>query len=262
MAYQLVAHKDWEAAIELILEKINTFNQNELHVLKSELILARCYREIGNSEQCHNYLKSYEVYAKKDTELKYEIGKLSFDTCKWSKVISQFDSADIKLNLLSNDLALIYVRSLRYQGHSSKALSFLYEMQSDTLQLIDYRIEVGENYLLEKEWNSAAEVWIELIGITDSAPYRLALAYRKLGMIEEGLSVLFTDGIRSPKELEEWMLKAELSQLSGNWSEAKHCWSSILRYYSDIAPQESWSRLNHAQLMSAIYSTQKLENTM
>lgn len=262
MAYQLVAHKDWEAAIELILEKINTFNQNELHVLKSELILARCYREIGNSEQCHNYLKSYEVYAKKDTELKYEIGKLSFDTCKWSKVISQFDSADIKLNLLSNDLALIYVRSLRYQGHSSKALSFLDEMQSDTLQLIDYRIEVGENYLLEKEWNSAAEVWIELIGITDSAPYRLALAYRKLGMIEEGLSVLFTDGIRSPKELEEWMLRAELSQLSGNWSEAKHCWSSILRYYSDIAPQESWSRLNHAQLMSAIYSTQKLENTM
>ncbi|MEG3132031.1 CDP-glycerol glycerophosphotransferase family protein [Rouxiella sp. T17] len=260
--YSNLAIHNWPKVIEIISSSIENLSYEESIVLKPNLILAKCFREEGNTEDSLIHLKKHNSKIKNDVYSIFESAKLAYGSELWPKVISCFDSIDIKTNLLSSDLALIYVKSLRHTNKSLKALSTIEDYCNFTTENDDFLIEKGENYLLEKQWNAAAEIWLELLNVCSFAHYRLAIAYRMLGMVEEGLSLLLTEGIRAPKNLDEWILRAELSQIAGNWKEANYCWSSILRYYPESSPPESWARLQHAQLMNNIHTINRFTSSI
>lgn len=253
-ACQHMSHSNWQSAISVILDNIDRFTHDELISLKPELLLAKCYRKSGNYADCHDRLKSYEKYGKNDIQHRFEIAKLAYLQKNWKKVISQIDATKIKLKLLPYNLNIIYLESLRYSKNSSHVLNLLEHLPNGIFNDIDFKAELGENFILTKRWSEAAEIWIQLLDVNENAPYKLARVYRMLGIIEEGLSLLHKDGIRAPSDVSEWILRAELSQLSKNWSDASNCWSAILRYYPETAPKESWENLHRSNLLNAITS--------
>lgn len=250
-SYSFIFSKLWQEAIDLITTNLDAFTEEEITSLKPELLLARCYREIGHDNEASIYLKKYEKHSRFDVALKYELIRIAFNAEQWESVISLFNSLDIELENVVPELSLLYLRSLRKSGKSSLALRELEDIPTHLLNNIDYKIEIGENYLLEKKWDSAAQVWLDLINTCDYACYRLAIAYRMLGLIEEGLEVITAAPIRAPENMNEWLLRAELAHLAADWEEAAKSWSSILRFYPHNAPKECWERLNNARIMLA-----------
>jgi len=243
---------NWNNAIETIKSSINLFTPREILEFKPDLILSRCYREVGDLDEAHNQLIKYESYAKNDIQHRFEIAQLAYCNNHWSKVTSQFDKIGIDNEFLPLELNLIYTQSLRHTGQNIKALQLLDRFTHNYDNTAELRIERAEILSYLQEWDSAASNWIHLIGISDNAHFKLAQAYRMMGMIEEGLQLLLSEDGRTPSSLDEWQLRAELSQLTSNWSEAEYCWSSILRFYPSSAPDNCWNSLYNAQLMNAI----------
>ncbi|WP_447866510.1 CDP-glycerol glycerophosphotransferase family protein [Rahnella bonaserana] len=251
-AYQFMSHKNWMEAIATLEPSLGYFTKTELKTFKPELMLAKCHRENGNLQEASRFLKLHASHSGHDLELNQETAILSFSRNEWGHVVSQFKKLNISFCLLAPQLNFIYLKSLRMSGKSSEALLLLQGMPTDNFNNIDFMIEKGENHLVLKEWNFAAEVWFNLKDSYEEASFKLAASYRMLGLLEEALSLLVTDSTRTPKNIDEWVLRGELAQLTGDWNEASYCWSSILRYYPENVSQVYWDRLYHAQLMSSI----------
>lgn len=250
-SYSLIFSKAWQETIDYINNNISVFSEEEITHLKPELLLARCYREIGNINDAILHIKRYEKHSNNDINLSYELIRIHFESEEWGKVISLFDKLDISLDNLEPQLSLLYLVSLRKSGKASLALKELEKLPYAIKDSLDYKIEIGEAYLLDKNWDSAAQIWLDLLNTCDFACYRLAVAYRMLGLIEEGLEVITAAPIRAPENMNEWLLRAELAHLAADWEEAAKSWSSILRFYPHNAPKECWERLNNARIMLA-----------
>lgn len=254
-SYRFIFDHAWQNAIDLLTAEICTFTQDELNILKPALILARCYRENGETSESQLRIKEYKLNSNNTQDYRFEEIALAFNAEKWSLVESHFNDLNIFLKYLSPKLSLIYLVSLRKSGKSSLALKMFEELPFSILELSDFKVELGENYLATKQWDLAANIWLDLIHVCEFSRYRLAKAYRMLGMIEEGLEIITSPGVRGPMEISEWILRAELAHLAANWEEAVISWSSILRFYPNNAPTVSWDRLNNARLMLAITKT-------
>lgn len=260
-ARYLMSYENWDEAIELLSQSIPTFSADEIIDFKPELVLSRCYREIGNVSEAHLLLTKYESYAKFDIQHRFEIAQLAFSNNHWNKVTSQFDKIGIDNKYLPSYLNLIHISSLRLTKSYDASLLILDTLCLLQNETIEFKHERAEIFSQTKQWDSAANIWIQLIGTTDIAHFRLAEAYRMLGMIEEGLELLLKNSSPEPSNLDEWTLRAELAQLSGNWIEAEHAWKSILRFYPDDNSYEKWQSLHNAQLMNVISLKNKMVKT-
>lgn len=253
--YQEINFCNWHGVIEFINENYESFSLKEIAEHKFDLILSRCYREVEDSHNAHQQLIKYESYAKKDIQHRYEIAQLAFLNGQWSKVIAQIDNAGIDIIHLPSNLVLTYLISLRHTKQASLYLETVDRLPIEILESLVFKIEMAEFHSTEKNWSNAAEAWLELIDVCEFSPYRLAEAYRMLGMVEEGVSILHREGVRLPITLDEWILRAELSHLSANWSEASHSWSTILSCYPDVKRVDIWNRFHDAKLMETLVSS-------
>lgn len=257
-----MSYSNWFEAINVIEENIHSFEDNEFIEFKPDLILSRCYREVGNYEEAHKQLTKYESYAKDDIQHRYEIAYLAFKTAHYSKVIIQHDRVGIDKKYLSHELNLIYIRSLIALNKHKEALDIIEILPKTISESDEFVIQTAEILSHLKQWDNCIILWLQLLGKSDQAEYKLAEAYRMLGMIDEGVTLILKEGVRPPKCFSEWVLRAELSQLSGLWSDVEYCWSSILRNYPEKSTEKSWSFLYNAQLMNALALNKNRERIM
>lgn len=259
--YALISLKKWQEAIEYIIDRIDIFSEEELECLKPELIISRCYREFGCIEESSFYLEKYEKHSKNDISIKYELMRTAYKTEQWTTVITLFNNLDIGLDNFEPGLSLFYLKSLRNTGKYSLALEEFEKIPASRRNTLEYKVEIGEIYLSAKKWNSAAQTWLDLLNTCDFACYKLAVAYRMLGLIEEALEVITTSQVRMPVNMNEWLLRAELAYIAADWEEASNSWSSILRFYPENAPKECWERLSNARLMMAFSKLETASDT-
>ncbi len=102
---------NWSVATKLALSLVEECKRIELKTLKSQLILARCLREMGRFAEANTELSNFEKHTKNDIACREEIARLAFANGNWDKVISQLRSAYPIKGDLPADLALIKIQS-------------------------------------------------------------------------------------------------------------------------------------------------------
>lgn len=248
-AWGYYCNKQWNELIFELEGNLDNFSQNEMVEYKPHLLLARAYQEITDFDCANNYLQMHESFDKGNIQLRFQIASLASAKQQWSKVVAQLDATNLSVADYPLDFLVIYLKALRQQNKSNEALTIVNKF--DNISLNDtLTVEIAEIYFALKNWNSSAEHWMKLKDFDDNAHYKLAIIYRNLGMIKEGRSLLLAQGLREPQTLDEWVLKAELAELSNDWADANHCWSSILRYHSDVVSNHYWERLSNSKLLS------------
>lgn len=244
--------KQWSELADYLAVNIDIFSESEHVEFKPYLLLARAYQEIGELDQANVCLQRHELVDKGNILLRYQIASLASKRNQWIKVTSQLSATNISFERIPLELLIIYIRALRFQGKQQDALQIIDSLPKSVPINNEFLIEVAEVHFELKNWNLSAEIWMKVTEESDLSYYKLAFIYRRLGMIEEGLSLLLQKGKRTPLMLEEWILRAELAELVGEWDEAIHSWSSILRYHSENAPGYCWERLSNCRILSNI----------
>lgn len=253
------ARCEWNNVIDKLSSNLANFDETELFEFKPQLLLAQAYRELEIYDKAEESISAYENIAGKDFAYMYEFIFLTAARGEFNSVIKTIDEIFSSCHDLPEKLALCLLRSLRQTEQYDRVVkigSVLLAKYPGNIQLF---CEYGQVALLRKQWSDAISIWSTGIGKVPDAPYRLALAYRMNGQIEQAISVLQQSEIRAPNDLEEWKLMAELSELTEHWDEAVRCWRGMFCYFSEVAPTEYWYRLNSAQMMLAITHLPVLE---
>ncbi|CNI68057.1 glycosyltransferase [Yersinia mollaretii] len=251
-AWNYICHSDWLNTIELLESNPIDFSLCEFSRLQINTILARCNRELGNYEVAREYLELASILLSDKSILNYENAKISFLENKLDKAAHQISNENVEPTSLSNDLIIIYLKGLRSQGKNAEAFDVIDKLPIEYFEDQIFLFEAGEVYYSLRKWKESVGVWSQLLNKYDIASYRLAHSYRMLGMIEEAMTLIENAKNTIPETIDEWVLRAELTQLCCKWDDAIHCWSSILHYYPDSAPQDTWSRLHHSQVMQVL----------
>ena len=221
----------WQQVIELLSDMIVQFTPDELRTLKPELLLAQAYRELGDFDAAHQQLLGFEKHTKSDSACRREIAQLAFARGDFAKAHKQLALAFPSNSDLPLSMAVIYLKSLRKTKQldlaSETATWLLANYQND----VNITTEAGKIALAAQRWDMAADIWPSLIGVLDDAPYKLALALRMLGEIDSAQKYLDNSDTRTPCNMDEWILKAEVAHLNGRWQQAAMCWRELLRLY-------------------------------
>lgn len=253
------AKGEWSKLITKLADIIESFDSKSLHEYKPQLLLAQAYRELELFEKADELISAYEKHTKSDIACIYEIILLAAAKKDFKKAVMIIDKVFTTSNDLPEALALCLIKSLRQtEKHErvAKIGSIFLTKYPNNMQLV---CECGQEALSLKQWPDAISIWSKGIGKILDAPYRLALAYRMNGQVEQGFIALQQSEIRTPNDLNEWKLMAELAELTGHWDEAVRCWRGVLRYYPETAPAEYWQRLSSTQIMLAMSQLSALE---
>lgn len=252
---------EWEAVVQYLLEINSHFTSNELHSLKPGLLLAKAYRELGELDAAHQQLVIYEKHTKSDKACRLEIALLAYARNDFLKASKQFEKAFPDFNDLPQQIASMYLHSLRKIKQWASANELATCLLNSNKLNEDILFEVGEIYLLTQKWDAAIEIWKQLIDLSTDVPYKIAQALRMLGDIESAQNWLDNQTIRQPCNIEEWLLKAELAHLNEHWQLAGKCWRELLRLYPNNAPTYCWDRMQSAFLLAKNDSgTHKLDS--
>ena len=155
-------------------------------------------------DKADEFITKYEKLSKAELTCFYEIILLAAARGDFKKSVTLIDKMFVSCNDLPEALAVCLVQSLRQLGKYDRIDnigSFLLTKYPNNMQLL---CECGQVAILQKKWSEAISIWNKGIGKVLDAPYRLALAYRMNGQVEQGFSTLQQSEIRTPNDLEEW----------------------------------------------------------
>lgn len=251
-ASALAEQARWSALIAHLRDEIDTLADAEVQSFGLRGLLARAYRNMGDPDAAHAQLLAGEKQSPGDPVCQIEGAMLAFERKSWSRAVAGFEQAFPDTAAMPADVACSYLRALRYQNQLDRARAALAGLLAHYPDSVDLRMEDGELALACRDWVHAAEVWKALLDGPEVAPYRLARAYRMSGRVDDAMKVLRRRGVRGPNCAQEWLLRAEVAQLTRNWSEAAASWSALLRFHADEAPAHSWDQLNASNLLSAM----------
>lgn len=185
----LISYSDWDKAIDNLQNFISEFSYDELKYLTPELMIARCYREIGDVNAADKYLSLYESHTKNNPICREEIASLAYYKGNWDKAVSQIKQiysvpedlpdgmtfilvnshknqiSDIALrkdSYLDNDSNLIKVRVLREQGKILQADvlmdGIISGLKREQLS-IDICTELARLAMAKENWQEAISYW-------------------------------------------------------------------------------------------------------
>ena len=254
-----VAAGDYDHALTTLNAHAALFTAEERVACQVELLRCRLNREKGEFAVALEALKKHQALGNAGISAESELALIAAQQKRWKEVEAAVLKTGLTVAQLDSALVLAYLQALRHQKKHDVLHAYLAQLPEQHSQHALLLPELGEAFITLKLWNKAAEVWIALLDSEPQAHYRLAYTYRMLGMAEEGLALMLSNHNGMPGDLNEWLLRAELAQLAGNWPEASHAWTSILRYYPESAPAESWDRLYHAELISSMRGLKVLE---
>ncbi|MGO4326113.1 CDP-glycerol glycerophosphotransferase family protein [Cupriavidus sp. M-11] len=248
----LAQQQRWPALIACLRNEIDGLADAEIKSFGLRGLLARAYRNMGDPDAAQAQLLAGERQSPGDAVCQLESAMLAFDRKSWSKAVAGFEQAFPDAAVMPEAVACAYLRALRYQNQFDKARAVLSILLAHYPDSAAMQMEDGELALARRDWERAVAVWKSLLDGPEVAPYRLARAYRMTGRVEDAMKVLRRRGVRGPNCAQEWLLRAEVAQLTRNWSEAAASWSALLRFHADEAPAHSWDQLNASNLLSAM----------
>ena len=241
-----LANRDWAEVVGVVGESPDELDSS----CTANALRIRAFREQGLLENGQNQLIDYQNRYGKDRRWLVESGRYAAIKAKWREVITHFNAAYAEgvLAMPLNDV-LLYLQSLRFTGahdRANDAHEVLFERYPFS---IDLAAERGENAIASRSWRVAEQEWRNLCAKRSEAPYKLAMALRFLGDIDEAFSVLCSQDFSESRSPDEWKLCAELAELKGQYSVAEKAWLALLRVYPDEAPAFAIDRLNFSRLM-------------
>ncbi|PLR33041.1 beta-1,3-glucosyltransferase [Chimaeribacter californicus] len=254
-----IAAGDHDHALTLLDAHVAGFTEEERMACRVDLLRCRLNREKGEFAPALEALKKCQTQGNAGISADIELALIAAQQKRWKEVEAAVLKTGLTVDQQDSALVLAYLQALRHQKKHDVLHAYLAQLPEQHSRHALLLPELGEAFIALKLWNKAAEVWMALLDDEPQAYYRLAYTYRMLGMAEEGLALLLGSHNGMPGDLDEWLLRAELAQLAGDWQEASHAWSSVLRYYPDNAPAESWDRLYHAELISSMRGLKILE---
>lgn len=243
---------NWESVTLAIKGKSKNISDYSPTNYKHEILLARCLRNTKDITGAKLQLKNYASNNNINLEYNIESALVFASAGEWINIEALFK--DINMSYLPANIVYIYLKSLRLSGKHFYAFKELNKIPENICDNLDVKVEKAKLLTDTKQWKEASQIWLDLLNDHTDARLQLARAYRMIGMLEEALQLLCTDVRQEPINIDEWILRAELYQLTANWEQAQNCWSLIISHFPEGAPPESWDRLQHAQLMLNISS--------
>ncbi len=179
----------WKKAIATIQKNINKFNSSDLKNLIPEIILARCFRELGNVTKANYYLEKYELHSRNNPLCREEIATLAYSRGNWEKAVNQIKQIysepedlpdgmsfilinclkmqikDISLrqtNNVNNSSNIIKARILREQGRVAQADILMKELTSNLEKDLwdkDIYTESARLAMAKENWQEAISFW-------------------------------------------------------------------------------------------------------
>lgn len=252
LAWHCVALHDWSKAASLLLAEIGSWSTEDLRTLQPQLLLARCLREQGLLDAAHAQLAAFEKHSANHPQCRVQIALLASARGQWDKVLAQISRAYPTLADQPDSLLPTYILALRMQKKMAEAEQVLQALLPSHPNNQELQIEAARLATDCSFWSQAIIRWSHLLSITAEAPFKLAEAYRMTGQLEQAFITLTAPSCRTPANVAEWKLKAEIAQLTNQWDQAVECWAALIQYYPDQADQENWERLNSVQIIKAL----------
>ncbi|MEN3030190.1 CDP-glycerol glycerophosphotransferase family protein [Chromobacterium amazonense] len=154
-AWRAVAAQDWQAASHSLESALVACSGDELSLFKPELLLARCYRELGQLNLAHLQLVAYEKHTANDPQCREHIALLAQARGQWDKVVNQLQKAYAPLTDMPQPLAPVYVQGLRQLNkgkEAEQAVAQWRDLWPDNLVLRQHAVEL----MLENQcWEEA-----------------------------------------------------------------------------------------------------------
>lgn len=146
-ALYYIARSDWNAASRALEASLHDYNYREFLIHKPQLLLSRCYRNMGLHKEAMKQLLNYEKHTRNDPACRVEIALLAKEKNEWSKVITQLEQAYPYPSDLPKELALIMVIALQNTASFSRMDSILKSLPKD---IFDYVSEQFSQHLTKE----------------------------------------------------------------------------------------------------------------
>ena len=172
---------------------------------------------------------------------------------------------------LKSHYAEIYFSTLLNNGLYDVILSYeerisdLCNNKSNELCCDIVNLAMAESHFQMKKWHSAIHYFNLIETSSYNFSYKLAYSYRMLGDLESALNKLDEDiKISGDSKIrkESWMLLIEVAQIMNNWELVAMGWNRVIRFFSDDLPENAWSNLKKAQLMSSLNDLNDTQKTL
>ena len=238
-------------AVETIQQSIitNIITSKEIIKYKVELILSLYYLKMNMLAEAFSCIEAYEKHSKSDIMHRYIIIFISYKTNNHKKVIKQFESLNIQLEILPHFFAKILAVSFFELKKHNRSLEIINELHAKGLVCDETRNIEAEIHLSIGNTEEAIRAWEQIEDRTHFSLFRMAQLYREIGLIDDAYECLSIYSQTNTLNLDALILKADLAQLKNHWSDAIDCWHNILQFNSAGAPDYAWQRFSHCQMM-------------
>ncbi|MGX5835351.1 CDP-glycerol glycerophosphotransferase family protein [Aeromonas piscicola] len=257
-----ISTRNWKSAIKNLEMALPDCSNIDLYHLKPELILSRCYINIGSLTMANKYLAAFELHTRNNPQCREEIAKLALVRGDYDKVIYQLkqaykldcdipepltvvmiDAYNKKISEISHrvidakrpEVILVKVKSLREQGRIFQASSLLeksFNRKSQKNWNEQAHIEAARIFMLTHDWKKAIAHWEQC------SPEDPIVGMARLRCLAElGLHKAIKRTMRDDKwfiaipESHKDFANALLWFSQGNWIEANNSLSKAIPFY-------------------------------
>lgn len=242
-----IYNKDYNIAINILTLNIEEFNNEDLNILKPELILAKAYRLSNDYAKSKVYLLNFEKHSKGNLFAHREIAYLEYQFAYYQKAIGQFEKGYLTTNNIPSYDILKYIDAMMQSEEYKKIIKLVEDLSKEKYSTYICNIhllclENIENYeeiiKIEKNFNLNA---VQDKNLLESILWVYIRTHRILGNIDISLFYINKYSLEA-RELNNLIISAEVFELSNNYKKAFNNWQRIIKSYSNTMPIDSWNR--------------------
>lgn len=141
-ALYYIAKSDWHSASKILETSLHGYEFHEFLIHKPQLLLSRCYRNMGLYKEAVKQLINYEKHTRNDPACRVEIALLAKEKNEWSKVVAQLEQAYPSPSDLPKELAVIMVLSLQNINAFKKMDTVLKSLPKSTFDFVSENMVV------------------------------------------------------------------------------------------------------------------------
>lgn len=224
----------YETTLSLI-DDVVLMSNDELSVLKPQLLLARAYREIGEYDLAHQQLVNFEKHTGNDTDCCLEIAKLAFAREHYGKCIDQYEKLMNLGYLLTDVEQKQYLDSMFLTAQYDKFL--LYVDKYGIIESEAYQQQIIQVLAHQKQWQRLNELFVAKPVLKQTMIYEYALSQVRLGKFDK-LDKAFPKPIYGDT-YEYWRLMADIAMLNDNIALQKYCYKGMVAMFPERDRQKN-----------------------
>lgn len=241
-AWSYLAHRDWQAIIDLLDDEIVNFDEDALKDYQPQLLLARAHRHLLEFAEAHKQLSDFEIHTENNIKCCIEIASLAFVRDNYEKTIGQYEKAVDDIALLPEFSIMQYLQALWHMNYTEKLLETLLQVMSVYPDNQSFSVLYIETLARDKQWLQVLEGVLDIdLNQYAEMVYPVTLARYRLGHIEEAYDNCIKP--TSDHDYKYWHLVSEIALLQEDFELAKYCLKGMIAIFPDKDNQDHWSKL-------------------